>query len=354
MEFRESLNYYFVNETESQSKATFKIAKPDILINNLDKKKIRVQKFYLNNTSLPIFIPDRIAHDTVSYFNVSTDAGTTILVNNVLSIDSLKYYIILRDIANNDAVVVFIEHIVTNPDAPVPPVPINDDFKYYQTQYYYYHDFTHFLSSIIFAINDAYTAHPASIPANILNPIFWQNKDGYFQLFIQNESVWRLELSPSLINLFPFKNVKTPDGFYRIIFDSTPATINALTYFESDCNFYDTIFPFVELVFRSEDANLNPINFIDSFALQTNAQTAIYEKSILTYGIATNQFNAIYNYYKYVNENDSLWVNFYTNKDLQNHFTISLFLRLKNNLLIPYLLNPKEMESFTIEIKYLT
>lgn len=348
MEFRDILNYFFKNGSV-QAPANFKILKPDILVNNLQHKQIRVQKFYINNTSLPIFIPNRITDP--SYFNVVTTAAHTQYVNNTLTSQSLQYYIILRDSTSTNATVVFLQQPNLNFGVPMPPTVIYDDYQYYINPYYYYYDFTHFLTVIVNAINQAYSVNP-SAAGDPPSPILWQNKDGYFQLFIQNDTSWYIELSQSLINILPFKNIQVLPGIFRLIFDPTPVTINGANYNEVDANFYDTIFPFAQLVFQSDDSELNPIIFVDQGALTSNTQVGRFESSILTFDIETNNFLGVYNFYKYVNNEDSLWINFHTDKNSKNHLTVTLYLRLKNGLLIPYLLNPDELCTFSVEIKY--
>jgi len=348
MEYRESLNYYFRNGKSSDSHASFKISKPTMMKSNLENKKLRIQKFYLNNLATPIFIPDRTTD--ANYFNVATNGLSDVFINNTLTSNSLRYFINIRDLANQ-CVTVFLDHQLINFGTTQPVQVVYDDYQYYTNPYYYYYDFTHFLELIVNAINLGVTSHPGFV-ANPLNPILWLTQNGYFQLFVQNEADWSIEFSESLINLLPFKNVQYTNDLFRLVFDGTEATINGQTYNEVDANFYDTIYPFTQLIFRSDDANITPINFIDEGALTTNAQNGVFESSILTYDISTNNFPAVYNFYKYVNENDSLWVNFYTDEDSKNHLTIGIYLRLKNNIVIPYLLRPKELCSFTLEMKY--
>ncbi|MET0570939.1 MAG: hypothetical protein ABWZ79_05900 [Pedobacter agri] len=349
-EFRDVYNYFLRNTTNTQTQARFKIAKPDMIMNNLDGKKMRIQKFYLNNTGVPLFIPNRVTN--TSYFNVTTDATATQYLFDTFTSNSLEYYIILRDQANTNATVVFLQQPTNiNFGATQPSTPILDDNLYYQNRYYYYYDFTHFLQVIVDSFNAAFAVNPAAA-GNPVEPILWQNKSGYFQLFVRNEADWYFEFSESLIRLLPFKNIQIANGIYRLVFSDTPATINGNTYNEVDADMYDTIFPFAQLIFRSEDSNLNPVNFVDEGVLTSNLSGGIFEKSILTYDIETNNPSGIYNFYKYVNEDDSLWVNFYNNRNINNHFTIDLFLRLKNNLLIPYPINPGELCTFSVEIKY--
>lgn len=349
MEFRERLNYYFINKKDGSSEAKFKINKPDVILNNLDKKKIRIQKFYVNNRALPQFIPQRITQNTTDYFNVTTNATTTNKFYDTLDINSLEYYIILRDQANTEAIVVFLKHIPINP-TPTPQSVINDDVTYYSNKYYYYYDFTYFLELVRDAYTYAYTQHSNSNAGNVIGPILWQNTQ--FQFFVRSYSQWYFEMSESLINILPFKNILTSDGHYRLIFDDTPANINGLAYNEVDAKFYDTIFPFTELLFKSDDAGLNPISFIDNTALTSNTQNQNLQNTILSFDIDTNAFNEFYNFYKYVNKNDTEFVNFDKNKDTKQHLTIQLFLRLSNDVVIPYILNKNERCKFTLEVKY--
>ncbi len=350
MEFRETFNYYFRNGNAEKSHASFKIAKPPIMKNNLENKKIRIQKFYVNNlTATPQFIPERVTSS--DYFNITTGGASDGFIDNSLTANSLKYYITLRDVGGNDCETVFLRQQLINFGTVEPSGPILDDNVYYNNDYYYYYDFTHFLSLITDAINSAYSSH-AGASANPPNPILWQNKDGYFQFFIQNEADWYIELSPSLIELLPFKNIQINDDLHRIVFDPTTVQISGNTYNEVDANFYDTIYPFTQLIFRSEDSNITPINFIDEGALLSNAITGIFEASILTYDISTANFAGVYNFYEYVNENDSLWVNFYTENNSKDNFTVGLYLRMKNNIVIPYYLKQNELCTFTVEIKY--
>ena len=187
MEFRDNLNYYFRNGKTEKTPATFKIAKPDMLLNNLEDKKMRVQKFYINNTATPIFIPERVTSD--SYYNIQTDAPLSASTGDTLTATSLQYYVALRDVANTHLEVVYLQQPSINFGVPVPPSPIYDDFTYYINEFYYYYDFTHFLSLIVQALNTAYTNHPAA-SVNDIQPILWQNKQGFFQFFIANEPDW--------------------------------------------------------------------------------------------------------------------------------------------------------------------
>ncbi len=344
MDFRNVYNYYFRNTTTNDIPATFTSPKPDMLKNQLQKKKLRVQKFFANNLSVPLFVPDRMINtNTYTTFTVP-DAVSNVFVNNTLTVNSLDYFITLKKIDLSVATTIFIQHTNVN-NTITPNNVIIDDYQYYTNKYYYYYDFTHFLSIIKNAI-------ATLLPA--LAPIVWMNNDSYFQLFIDTLAIvgYYIEFSPKLINLLPFKNIPTSYGTNRLVFSEEIATINSNSYYEVDAIFYDTIFPFTQLLFTSDNLGLNPIHFLDNSAFKSNIQTGVYENAILSYDIGTDQITKIQNFFKYVNENDTIWCNFQQDRSSDQLMTIKIFLRFKNNILIPYTLKPNELFTFSLEVVY--
>ena len=192
-------------------------------------------------------------------------------------------------------------------------------------------------------------------PQQIPGPMFFLNQNNYFQFLVPKENTdnYNIEFSESLIKLFPFKHIKTSYGSCRLLFESENVVIGGKAFSQITCPVYDTIYPFTQLLFVSDNLGLNPINFINNSVLQSNLQTSIYENAILSYDIGTDLITSIYNFYKYVNENDTIWCNFKHNTSLDPNITIKIYLRLKNDLLIPYILGPNELFTFSLEIKYI-
>jgi len=358
MDFRQPFNYFFRNNTTTAQPASFKIGKADIMKNNLNKKMIRIPKFYCNNTgAVPLFIPDRITSQTSFNILFPTAPGNYSVIGNTLDVNSLDYYIILE--IGGYAVTSFLRFNNNYSTNPPPSHILSNDVSYYQNPYYYMYDFTKFIDILIKAITDAKNELDvlASVSFTNISPVMLMNTR--FQLLCQfmapqSTGGYYLYMSEKLFNLFPFKSkIDINSGYRYIDFDSAvTVNYNSNPYYENDAVIYDTIFPFVEMLFNCDDGNLNAINFIGNEQLNNNQQSGIYENSILSYNISTNNIYGVYNFYKYINENDTNWVNFDSNKSDKPHLTINVYLRLKNNIIIPYLINPLELFTFTLECKY--
>lgn len=374
MDYRNLYNFYYRNNTEVTSNASFTTSKDDIFKNNLQNKKVRVQKFYCNNSKVPIFIPDRminsayfssvVPNSTTNTYYDNRPAGLAVISGTSLDSQSLKYFINFRKGDNSESHIVFLRQPLVDPDLEIPPHPIVDDQQYYTNKFYWYYDFTHFLSQIELAFSNFATLMAFPWTGRVTN--FWQNKDGYFQLLARTELLadWDIEISESLLNLFPFKNIKinsnsdsltgnnTTGTSYRLVFGDETLTVNTKTFLEAQAVFYDTIFPFMQLLFVSDNLGLNPINFINNAILNSNVQTSLYENAILSYDIGTDMFIGIYNFWKYTNENDSIWANFRHGTSFDPNMSIKIYLRLKNDVLIPYPIGPNELFTYSLEVKF--
>jgi len=328
----------------------FTMVKDNIFKENLTSKKIRLQRFYINNTKVAIYLPNRMTSQ--SQFNASTNAGTTSTINGTLGATSLDYYIVLRQQSNANACIVYLQQPNINavPTNQIPQYPITDDYTYYTNPYFQYYDFTHFLTIIINAFYSAQTLIEGDPP--LTTYLFWMNTDNTFTFLAPNDTYtnYYFEFSPSLINLFPFKNMLTSDGTYRLIFNTSTVTVSSSLYNMVSCPFYDTIYPFMQLLWTSDNINIQPITFVNNQSLQTNLKQSQFNSSILTYDIGTELFNQTYNYYSYVNNFESIFANFAVDTSNLENITINLYLRMRNNLLIPYPLAPGEMFTFSMEI----
>lgn len=351
-----SYNFKYVNNSQDIIAPVLQFRKPEAFKTNLQNKRMRIQKFYLNNSAVPCFIPERIISQSDPIYSVSTDCATNVKANNTLSYQSLKYYIILRDRGGVMADIRYLlqPNINNLPAFDIPISPITSN-QYYSNPYYHYFDFTHFLSVIIQEFTNATFASLGSNPTYPYQ--FYMNSDNTFSLFVPATvgsstlfDDYYFEFSPELIQLFPFKNVKTSYGTHRLVFGDVPLSIDGNTYYSVSCKFYDTIFPFMQLLFVSKNIRVNPVSFLNNQAFQSNIAQDLFDYAILTYDIGTNQFNDIYNYYAYVNANDSLFVNFSTDTSDEPYISIELFLRMRNDVLVPYSIRRNELVSFTLDL----
>lgn len=348
--FRQLIDLSYRNQTNTDKHLQLRFRKPDILKSNLDTKRMRVRKFSLNNTYVPIFIPERIKSTEQSYFNIPMTTTNTIVNNtNTLTSNSLKYYITVRSTtAPYDAFTVFLQQIPESPQLQQPFSILDNDVEYYSNEYYWYHDMTHFLnilSQSIYTAVPSYTAPEITIGQN--------GYTFYFEkVFTQQQTI---EFSESLIKLFPLKSYISPYTTgsvksYVLDFNSFEVSSGTTTYKKISCFYYEKAFPWSELVINSDDLAINYTMFLDDEIIASNAQQAIEDNNILTYSLRTTQYNRIYDFYEYTNEQDGLWNNFYLNSSATTHLNIKFYLRLKNGILLPFKLKPDDFVSLTLEI----
>lgn len=351
--FQNIYDFAYRNNTTEDIDCKFRFRRPDFFVNNLNIKKARVQKFSLSNTYIPLFIPDRVVSS--SYYNVSlgviANAGTVYNNTDVLTVNSLEYFVIIRNNANTAGEIAYIRHIPESTALTAPLSIITDDTTYYLNQYYYYHDFTHFLSILSATIN-AMALSKFGVQANCEITLDRQTNTFIFYFGTTFITSYQVEFSKSLINLFPLKNVISPyttgQPSYFLAQSNFETASGAINYKTTACPIYEAIFPFSELLISSKDLGVNFTQFITNEDIASNNQQALYESVILAYDIRTNQFTEIYDYYTYTNNNDSLWNNFYLNENSNSHIEISVSLRLKNNIIIPFRLRPKDLFTITI------
>lgn len=351
--FTQPYDISFRNNNDKDIEAKFRFAKPDAFKNNLNSKQIRCQKFTLSNTYIPLFIPDRVTNE--SYFNVVPGATADLSVDNTLTIDSLEYFFIVRQNNNAKATVQYVVHIPENPTLTPPYVPITDDSVYYTTDYYYYHSLEHFFKILEDEINSAVSTLDGGYDGNCnitINP-----STNSFSMYIDKDFINNntIEFSESFLRLFPFKNSLSPyttgQKSYVLDFPEFEASSGALTYKLISCPMYEAVFPFSELLISSDDLGVNFTQFISDEALIKSHQSGTYQSTILAFNMRTTVFTGIYDFYIYVNNDDSLWNNFYLNENTDKFITINIGLRLKNNIVIPMKLKKKDLFTMTLELK---
>jgi len=281
--------------------------------------------------------------------------GNITYYGNTLTPNSLQYYIVAREVdkvaGSNLAKVYFLQQRNYN-NVQVPQNIIYNDLEYYtgtNADYYRYFDIAHFLSEIENGINTVLGADATHLTYMINN----SSAESY-QLLISSDATknYVVDFSSSLINLFYFKHIEA--GYLdaqQLLYSPLTLTIRGLTYLETDCLYRASIFPFRQLLFISDDIGLNPINFIDNSILESNNNNQLFSNAILSFDIGTGNIN-FYDFFEYVNNFDSIFSNFRVDKLTTQSITIKIFLRLENNLLIPYQLSPNDLFTFSLELKY--
>jgi hypothetical protein len=361
--FTQNFDLAYQNLKPKTENFSVRFRKPEFFKKNLDKKLIRIQKFTLNNKGVPCFIPNRLTSLTNGPYYSSSAGGIGILpqMGAVFGINSLEYFIIIRSVntshVSSASQQSFLQLIPENPNTVPPIAPIDDDVTYYLTPYYYYFNFTDFLSLVEININNAYGAMLGSSVYKQYASFVLSN-DGitlYIDTGVQSQFI--IEFSQSLIDILPFKSLLSPYTVgaksYMIEFPVFQFPSAGVNYNIASCPLYESIFPFSELLINSDDMGVNYTIFLNNDTLASNVQQGEYNHTILAFSIRTNQITQIYDYYTYVNNEDSLFNNFVSDTNDEDYITVTLYLRLKNSILIPYPFMPKELFTMTLELSYI-
>lgn len=347
---RKQFNLTLSNETSNKKVVQLKFTKPPEFKTQLNQKKMRVVKFATNNTNVPLFIPKRITSSDFYNFNTGV-TGTTNTVDGTLDANSLKYFIIFRELDNSDCALVYLKHVPEDPSLVEPSAPVLDDSQYYLNPYYYYHRLQHFFSIIENTINTNYGTADCRITINPTTP---QSFTFYFnKTFTQNTTI---EFSEELIRLFAVDSYISPhttggQKSYVLKFSKFEQSSGTSTLKSVSCPVYEKIFPFTELLINSDNIGVYPTSFLENKDYTTNGNEGVGQNTLLAYNIRSNEFLNIYDYYQYTNLNDSLWCSFYDTTQTEQNLTFQVYLRLRNNIVIPLYLNPDELFSMTLELE---
>lgn len=336
------------NNTDQQVIAGIEnITVPPCLKANLQKKQLRISKFYLNNSYIPQFIPRPFLKQTD--FDLNLPNPNTTYNNNTLNINSTCYYFA---ISNNDPVVstatevYFISHIPENTLLQQPLSVAYDEGYYYGNPYYYYHDFKHFLSIVQNAINSVMGNNDfctITLSTDLQNVEFLVN-----QQFLLNHNI---SFSKSLLEILPLKNFSYMGDLYNITFSDLIIKNNNKIYQISSCKLWDTVFPFCELLITEKNLGTCITNFVSDMHNSSGINNETYNHVLLAYDISTNNPMCIYNFYKYVNTNNFSVSLFNQNTNDAIKFSIFIYLRMKDGTLVQHKLNPRERFQLTFQIE---
>lgn len=322
---------------------------PPCLGSNLFSKRMYASSLYINNTMLPLFIPEMMPENYAQSTFAGLHKGNCGFIasfGETYDINSIGYFIAVQKRDFTQTIVDFVKHVPQNPLNKPPLFPISDKNIYYLNKYYWYYNFAHFLKSVEASFNQALTSliGPNSEP----DPYVYITTDGkictmYVRQDVSNQIF--IYTSESLNDILPFNcSIFNFPNCWHI--NDTEMTTNFLgsTYDVFQCKYYDTIVPFTQVVVDCQDFPLTFQEFTSS------AENLIsYSKIFLSYFLEGNE---IYNKFVYSATSPVPYVDF-TENEVQNNktFTIRAFARLKNDVLIPIQLRKNErfIVTFTVE-----
>jgi len=410
--FTQNFDVIYINQETTIQLLRFKFRIPDGFKANLNRKKVRVQKFRMNNLFIPIHIPPRVYSQqylddvrTAQQAYVLTVPGNPFAPGNYAAqppnyfggvftppiIPSLLDYWTqnLFTFGAIQALLIqtYLQPDVINPKVPIPDYVIKDDSQYYSSQGYYYYDMSKFLGQIEKQANDSFNAR-LSAADQALNTIwviiqYTTNAEGRTEvtLFLntkyhtQNPDVTPtlgnfFGMSNKLLEILPFSNTPNPGpNFYHdgdmtdnfqnggssvssyLDFGPQQTVIAGETYLSTTCVLYDNFFPFTELLLNSDTMNVMPTAFMSDSQLNSNNSDSVPESTLLAFDIGTDDPLSIYNFYTYTNNSNSQWQNFVYPQNGNATIDIYLLLRLRNLLIIPMQLRPNELFKITLELQ---
>lgn len=371
------INLMFKNSTKKQYQCKFSFKTPEIMKENLNDKKIRIQKLRINNTFIPLFIPDRyktqdelIEQDTELSLmglikNYSQPNTLYIRSPNVPTVQPnlLKYFTCITTPTTID--ISILQPTIINKNIPIPNYVIKNDIEYYTNQGYYYYDLGLFLKQLQIQINGSLNMFYTTSNVSYCKLQYTQTGNGTsVSIFLQNSmfvapnDMQILGFSRDLLEILPFSNIYKAfsiiesDLISYIDFTEETIQMNGVAYRTASCTLFDNMFPFTQLLINSDLMNVNPEDFIDNNTLSSNISTGNPTSTMLSYDISTENPLGIYNYYTYINNYDSEWKNFLNATNSNGNVDIYIGLRMRNFAVIPMTLNPNELLQITIQIKH--
>ena len=316
----------------------------------LNNTKFKISSFFINNSTMPCFIPKYIS--TIPSINVFRDKNqteTVLQTNNTLDGNSLNYWVAVSDPSTNNTSVSFIKMSQSYSDYPSlqPAAHPYSASEQYKNRYYGFYNtskFCELVSSQLSTLIAVFTG--SSYKCEIV-----RTKDGY-TLYVENAffTLYEVHFSQSLIDLFQFKNVESIQStqLRTIIFNTQTVTYVGKVCSSVNSNYVgDQWFPYDELIFKS-DLPIESIGFYNN----NDYIRQSYQNIILNFRIINSAPDKVYNYFYSEINPDSSWVSMINTNSGENA-TFSIMLRLKETGdLIPHTIKIGEICKFeTISIE---
>lgn len=332
--------------------ATMSIEVPPSLVQNLREKRMYASSLYVNNTTLPIFIPkqgsvdytNKCVSDINSQLHNHGTVSTMLFQNNSFDLNSLGYYVTVVKRDWTYGCTKFIKHVPQDSSVPLPFQPPTNEIDFCSNKYYWYYNFAHFLKIVENAINDCCTAVLGSSGTGAIlvggataDPYIYITTDGQSASLLVREDAAQgvfIFISDTLRHILPFN---CSQFFYKtsqVINDTeVQTTLLNSVYDVYQCSFYDTIYPFECIMLETPDF---PCRYLTFTTLSKENVSMQYNKVFLKYLIEGSNLAQVYNKFNY-NVSEPIPYVYFTQGEVSNKkkFTVSAFARMKNDVVIP-------------------
>jgi len=340
--YQEITNYYFTNTDTIAQQPILQVKTSDniLLKQNLKTLKFCVGSLNIGNLYLPSFIAENVDYQSANFLNADSGATQTQTMHQTLTVDSLKYFVILRNTNNNVAYKVYLRHRPCEYTNVHPrPNDIQTGATYLQNRYYWYPNIRYFINVVLQqAINECMMLSSSGLSYTIQLV-----DDNNVQMTTTNTTGdYMLEFSTTLCRLFGFDIVTS---FY---YESSAVIANWLLNAEGVmstpiCPLYSRCLSYDAIILET-DQNLQSENFVNIFN--------IFSKQKILFKFTPSDFDFFnknkFTYASTCNENDLILWRFFDNDirmSRDNVFNIKFYFVLHRNnevYKLPYKLLPGE------------
>lgn len=322
--------------------ASMSIEVPNSLVQNLQQKRMYASSLYVNNTTLPIFIPkqgsqsylDCCTTDVQSQLTKHNTTFTMNYLNSTLNVNSLGYYVMIVKRDWTTGCINFIQHMQQDSRTTPPYKVPTDETDFCTNKYYWYYNFAHFLKIVEGALNDSCVNVMGS---NMGDPYVYMTTDGKSSSMLVRDDVASMVyifISDSLKKILPYNSSKFFYSTAEVVNDTEVQTtlLNSI-YDVYQCNFYDTICPFECIMLETPDF---PCRYLTFTTLSKQNVSMQYNKVFLKYLIEGRDLSQVYNNFTY-NVSEPIPYVYFTQKEVsqKKRFSVSAFARMKNDVVIP-------------------
>lgn len=293
-----------------------------------DNIKVRIASFYVQNQSIPCFIP-KYCKSIIT----NAEAGQTInwtFNGDAFNSNTLDYFIGVEVGGNITASYVFMQSALSE-DPQLLPLGRQPEINFYSNRYYWFYDTEKFCQlvsqTLVAALSGGLTAPVATDIIEII-----KTNDGYklviSESYITANTPFNIVISKTLYDLFKFPVTKLTDQLYKLNFN----TVSEIYGVQPVATIYtryvpDTWFPWDLIVFKTD------LNIEREKIYNTNDYTSRDSDNImLSYKLVNNNPDGIYNFFSSELNPNSGWITFGGVTTSENiKFEIALRLKYTNS-----------------------
>lgn len=341
---------------------------------DLTDKKIKVSSFFLNNSSIPCFIPKWVktpfSSDGTDFIN-KTPAYNVYLYNSLgndivgtsnvpyINNEAVDYVVAITNgsLKETHASYIYMTDAISEYPTYKPPTHPSSASSQYTNRYYYFFNTVKFCQLVQDRINFLFTQLGVGVLNNPSDAVrIIRNNNGY-AIYLNSASAsggatttyidWQIQFSQPLIDLFQFKNVEpvNTNVLKAVEFNTSTVKYESKNWVPSFSSYVpNTWFPYDLLVIKSDI----PVK-TETFYNNNGFLPAQYEDIILSFKLTITQPDGIYNIFTSDINPNAGWLTYENSNSGENiNFQIQIRLRTTNDL-VDFTIKKEEKAYFVLE-----